>query len=231
MTPYRAVLFDFFGTLTGAVSRGRAHQHIARWLGCDPRAFTAALNNTFLERARGGYGPPVHALRRVTEAVGGRPTRSQLALAQPLRIAAVQADTRLRDDAVPVLRGLKARGLRTGLISDCGPELPDYLPTLPVAAFLDTCVYSIEVGVCKPDPEIYRIACRRLSVEPRDCLYIGDGGSQELSGARSVGMTAVRLAAPDLAGHLRFNGEQTWTGRTARSLTEAVAHLDAVPGR
>jgi putative hydrolase of the HAD superfamily len=229
MTPYRAVLFDFFGTLTRAVARGRAHQHIARWLGCDPRAFTAELNDTFLERARGGYGPPARALRRVTDAVGARPSRSQLALAQPLRVAAIRADTQLRNDAVPVLRALRARGLRTGLISDCGPELPDYLPTLPVAPLLDTCVYSIEVGVCKPDPEIYRIACRRLSVHPHDCLYIGDGGSQELSGARSVGMTAVRLAAPDLAGHLRFNGEQGWTGPTAHTLTAATSFLGHWP--
>jgi len=221
-TPYDAVLFDFFGTLTRAVSRGRAHNHIARWLGCDPRAFTAVLNQTFLERARGGYGPPANALRRITEAVGGRPTRSQLALAQPLRVAAVEADTRLREDAVPVLRALREAGLVTGLISDCGPELPGYLPKLPVAEYLDTCVYSIEVGVCKPDPEIYRTACRRLSVSPARCLYIGDGGSQELSGARAVGMTAVRLAAPDLVGHLRFNGEQGWDGRTAHSLSEAV---------
>ncbi len=222
MTPYRVVLFDFFGTLTRAVSRGRAHQNIARWLGCDPRAFTAELNHTFLERARGRYGPPARALRVVTDAVGARPSRSQLALAQPLRVEAVRADTQLRDDAVWVLHDLRSRGLRTGLISDCGPELPEYLPTLPVAPLLDTCVYSIEVGVCKPDPKIYLYACERLSVDPAECLYIGDGGSQELSGATRVGMTAVRLAAPDLAGHLRFNGEQGWAGRSARTLTEAV---------
>ena len=62
-------------------------------------------------------------------------------------------------------------------------------------------------------------------VSPEDCLYIGDGGSQELTGARAVGMTAIRLAAPDLAGHLRFNGEQGWTGPSARTLTEAVRFL------
>jgi putative hydrolase of the HAD superfamily len=225
MTQCRAVLFDFFGTLTRAVARGRAHQNIARWLGCDPRAFTAELNQTFLVRARGGYGPPARALRRVTDAVGARPSRSQLALAQPLRVAAVRADTQLREDAVPVLRMLRSRGLRTGLVSDCGPELPDYLPTLPVAPLLDTCVYSIEVGVCKPDPLIYKIACSRLDVSPEECLYVGDGGSQELTGARAVGMTAIRLAAPDLAGHLRFNSEQGWTGPTARTLSEAVRFL------
>jgi putative hydrolase of the HAD superfamily len=116
-------------------------------------------------------------------------------------------------------------GLLTGVISDCGPELPRYLPTLPIAGLLDACVHSIEVGVCKPDPEIYRIACRRLDVVPAQCLYIRDGGSQELSGARAVGMTAVRLAAPDLAGHLKFNSEQSWTGPVARTLTEATTYV------
>lgn len=227
MSRYDAVLFDFFGTLTHAVSRGRAHAHLARWLGCDPRRFTAVLDRTFVERAQGGYGTASQSLRRVAEAVGVHPTRAQLAAVLPARIAAVRADTRLRDEAVPVLRAVRARGLATALVSDCGDELPRYLPDLPIAPLLDTCVYSVEVGVCKPDPRMFLTACRRLGVPPHRCLYIGDGGSQELSGATAVGMTAVQLAAPDLAGHLRFNGERGWTGRTARTLTEAITFLDA----
>ncbi len=226
MSAYRAVLFDFFGTLTHAVSRGPDHAHVARWLGCDPADFTAALDRTFLERARGGYGTASQSLRRVAESVGVRPSRAQLAVALPARLAAVRTDTRLRAEAVPVLHALRARGLRTGLVSDCTHELPRYLPDLPVAPLLDTCVYSIEVGVCKPDPVMYLTACARLRVEPDECLYVGDGGSQELSGAEAVGMTAVRLAAWDLHGHLRFNEERRWGGRSARTLAEAVSHLD-----
>ncbi|TML25104.1 MAG: HAD family hydrolase [Actinobacteria bacterium] len=229
MPLYHAVLFDFFGTLTQAVSRGRAHVHLARWLGCDPRQFTAALDRTFVERARGGYGSASQSLRHVAESVGVRPTRAQLAAVLPARIAAVLADTRLRPEAVPVLQEVRARGLRTALVSDCAHELPRYLPDLPIAPLLDTCVYSVEVGACKPDPRMYLTACRRLDVDPRRCLYIGDGGSQELSGARQVGMTAVLLTAPDLAGHLRFNGERGWTGRTAPTLTAALRYLDEVP--
>ena len=227
--PYRAVLFDFFGTLTQAISRGPAHAHIARWLGCDPRAFTSALDRTFLERARGGYGTAQQSLRRVAEEAGALPGRTRVAVALPVRVAAVRADTRLRAEAVPVLRGLRERGLRTGLISDCTHELPRYLPAMPIAPLLETCVYSIEVGACKPDPRMYLTACERLAVEPAECLYIGDGGSQELSGARAVGMTAVRLAARDLGRHLRFNGEQGWTGHTARTLREAVTYLEGEP--
>jgi putative hydrolase of the HAD superfamily len=216
------VLFDFFGTLTTAVHRGPAHANIARWLGCDPAAFAAELDRSFGVRARGGYGPPADALRRVIRGAGGRPSERRVAVALSARSAAVRADTRLRPDAVPVLAALRDRGVLTGLVSDCGPELPLFLSTLPVAPLLSTCVYSVEIGACKPHPKMYLTACARLGVEPADCLYVGDGGSRELTGARAVGMTAVRLAAPDLVRHLQFDRDTAWTGSAAPSLTAAV---------
>ena len=225
MSGFRAVLFDFYGTLTTAVGRGEAHADIARWLGCTPSALNAELDRTFLVRARGGYGSPVDALRRVAHDAGGRPDDRRVAAAVAARVAAIRADTRLRDEAVPVLTELRRRGVLSGLVSDCCHELPMFLPTLPVAPLLSTCVYSIEVGACKPDPRMYRAACERLGVRPRDCLYVGDGGSQELSGAEAVGMTAVRLAASDLAGHLQFNAETGWTGPDIGSLADSLALL------
>ncbi len=223
---YRAVVFDFFGTLTHAVRRGPAHAHIARWLGCDPAALTAALDQSFAARARGGLGSPAKALRRVIESAGAHPSEDRLAAALSARLAAVRADTRVRPEAGPVLSMVRELGLRTAVVSDCCHELPQFLPTLPIARQLDTCVYSIDLGVCKPDPEMYLTACRRLAVSPEQCLYVGDGGSRELSGARAVGMTAVRLAAPDLATHLSFNAESGWEGPTVQSLTEVPALLD-----
>lgn len=218
-----AVLFDFFGTLTEAVTRGPAHAAIARRLGCDPGDFARALDRTFLTRARGGLGSPEQALRTLATSVGGTPSPRTLHAMAGERVAAVRADTRLRAEAVPVLRSLRARGLRLGLISDCGPELPDFLPGLPIAELLDATVFSIEVGACKPDPALYLAACDRLGVAPQECLYVGDGGSRELTGAAAVGMHPVRLAAPDLAGHLGFNHDTGWSGPTIRSLTEVPA--------
>ncbi|GGJ92072.1 beta-phosphoglucomutase [Pilimelia anulata] len=204
MSPFRAVLFDFFGTLTEAVRRGPAHARIARDLGCDPPAMTAALDATFRERARGAYGDELRALRAVCRLAGGAPSDAALAAALPARRAAMSADLRLRPDAVATLAEVRGRGLRTGLVSDCAYELPVLLPGLPVAPLLEACVYSVHVGRCKPDPAIFLAACARLRVAPRECLYVGDGGGRELTGATALGMTAVRLAAPDLAGHLVF---------------------------
>jgi putative hydrolase of the HAD superfamily len=229
VSAFRAVVFDFFGTLTRSVTRGPQHADIARRLGCDPEVIRGVLDRTFHSRARGTFGSAEATLRFVSEQAGGRPRQSQVEQAVPARVDALRADTRLRPDAVSALRAIKARGLATGLISDCTHELPAILPTLPVAPLLDSRVFSVEVGVCKPEPEIYRAACDDLGVAPEDCLYVGDGGSRELTGAEAVGMTAVRLAAPDLADHLVFDRDNTFTGRSVVSLSEVVALLDRVP--
>jgi putative hydrolase of the HAD superfamily len=54
----------------------------------------------------------------------------------------------------------------------------------------DDVVFSYQVGHLKPEPEIYLLACRRLAVSPADAVFVGDGGSDELSGATGVGMRA-----------------------------------------
>ncbi|MFC7545177.1 HAD family hydrolase [Plantactinospora sp. GCM10030261] len=220
MVAYQAVLFDFFGTLTHAVRRGSAHSAVARALGCDPATLIQVLDRSFRLRASGALGDAEATLRWAGEQAGGRPTGPALRTAREHRLAAVRADTRLRPEATEVLRALRRAGTRTGLVSDCTHELPDFLPALPIAPLLDTTVFSVQVGRCKPDPEIFLDACRRLGVPPRRCLYVGDGGSRELTGATAAGLTAIRLAAPDLAAHLVFDADREWTGPAIVSLCE-----------
>ena len=229
MSAYRAVVFDFFGTLTRSVQRGPQHADIARKLGCDPEIVRGVLDRTFHSRARGTFGSAEATLRWVLEQAGGHPRPAQVQAAVPARVDALKADTRLRPDAVSALRALKDRGLATGLISDCTHELPAFLPSLPVAPLLDARVFSVEVGVCKPDPAIYLTACEQLGVEPRECVYVGDGGSRELTGAAAVGMTPVRLAAPDLADHLVFDRDTEFTGVAVPSLTDLLTFIDRRP--
>ncbi|MBB4696659.1 putative hydrolase of the HAD superfamily [Actinoplanes abujensis] len=219
-------MFDFFGTLTRSVQRGPQHAELARALGVDPEAVRGVLDRTFRARARGRYGSAEATLRWVIEQAGGHPRTDQVRAGVPARVDALKADTRLRADAVSVLAAIKRRGLGTALISDCTHELPAFLPSLPVAPLLDATVYSVRLGVCKPDPRIYLAACEKLDVSPSECLYVGDGGSHELTGAAAVGMTPVRLAAPDLASHLVFDADTNFAGRTVRSLTEVVGLVD-----
>ncbi|MEH0843276.1 HAD family hydrolase [Micromonospora sp. CPCC 205711] len=229
MPRYSAVLFDFFGTLTRCVQRGAAHQATAELLGCPVDTLSAVLDRTFYQRAAGRYGDAEATLRWVCAQAGVHPSDAAVRSAVASRHRAVRADTRLRADAVPALAALRQRGIRTALVSDCTHELPAFLPQLAVAPLLDVRVFSVQVGRCKPDPALYQAACRRLDVAPEACLYVGDGGSRELTGARRAGMTAARLVTPDLAGHLVFDAERNWDGRVVGSLREVVELVDAVP--
>ncbi|MGR6317032.1 HAD family hydrolase [Micromonospora soli] len=229
MPRYQAVLFDFFGTLTRCVQRGPAHQVTAELLGCPAATLTEVLDRTYYQRASGRFGNAEATLRWVCAQLGVHPTDATVRAAVASRHRAVRADTRLRDEAVPVLAALRRRGVRTGLISDCTHELPAFLPQLAVAPLLDVRVFSVQVGCCKPDPTLYLAACHRLDLTPADCLYVGDGGSQELTGAERAGMTAVRLAAPDLADHMVFNADRSWHGPLLTSLAELLDLLDPLP--
>jgi putative hydrolase of the HAD superfamily len=225
----RAVLLDFFNTLTVACRRGPHHAAIARQLGCDPGEWIATLDRTYAQRARGDYGPMVDGLHRLAKEAGGRPTSRQVAAAAVARVRALRADAPLRPEALPLLRTLRFLGIRTAVVSDCWFELPLFLPRLPIGPLLDAKTFSVEVGATKPSPVVYEDACRKLRVEPEECVYVGDGGGRELTGAQSFGMTAVRLAAPDLGDHLSFDTDTGWTGPTIATLAELPLLLARAP--
>lgn len=228
---YRAVVFDFFGTLTEAVQRGPGHDRVAAILGCPAPAFARALDETFTDRSTGLFGDAIGSLAVVARLAGGRPTSAALRAAYAARIDAVRADTRLRPDAVAVLRSLRRRGLRTAVVSDCTPELAEFWPELPIAGLVDARVFSTEERRHKPHPWMYVAVTARIGVEPVSCLYLGDGGSHELSGAAAVGMTPVRLAAADLGRHLVFRPDP-WQGLEISTLTEVLDFVrPAVPAQ
>jgi putative hydrolase of the HAD superfamily len=100
-----------------------------------------------------------------------------------------------RAEVIETLRELRGRDLRLGLISACSGDVPAVWAETPLAALIDVTVFSSAVGFRKPDPRIYRLASLKLGVEASACLYVGDGGHDELGGAARAGMTAVLLQA------------------------------------
>jgi putative hydrolase of the HAD superfamily len=126
----------------------------------------------------------------------------------------------LRQDAVPTLVWLRARGLKIGVMSDCTVELAECWPDLPLSALVDAVVLSCAAGFRKPDPRLFELVTARLDVDPQDCLYVGDGGGNELTAARAAGMRAVLLAADDWATSSVYDREREWNGDRISSLKE-----------
>ena len=92
-----------------------------------------------------------------------------------------------RPDAEKTLTALRAKGHKIGLISNCSPKVPALWEKMSIASLVDEPLLSSVVGLMKPDPAIYQLACERLGVRPQQCLYVGDSGD-ELAGASRMGM-------------------------------------------
>ncbi|MEQ4204614.1 HAD family hydrolase [Actinopolymorpha sp. B9G3] len=221
---HSAVIFDFFGTLTESVTaaeRRTGHAEVAAALGVPADDYAEALHRSWPDRARGRHGDLPSTMRWLAAACGVEVDDTSCAAACAVRRRTQRDYVRLRPDAEPVLRTLRERGIAVGLVSDCTLELPEVWNELPIADHVDAPVFSVQIGVKKPDPAIYLRACERLGVEPTDCVYVGDGDSNELVGAATVGMRPRRLLMPDHADAHVFD-PVTWTGDTIASLTAVL---------
>lgn len=79
-----------------------------------------------------------------------------------------------------------------------GAQARDGLRAELLADVFDRVVESRKVGLRKPDPEIYRLACRLLEVEPHEVVFLDDIGSN-LKSARALGMITIKVDDPDQA--------------------------------
>ena len=94
---------------------------------------------------------------------------------------------------VEAVREIRAGGLLTGLVSNSWSTA--HYDRALLAEIFDAVVISAEVGLHKPQPEIYRLAAERLEVGPERCLFVDDL-RENCEGAEAVGMTAIRHRNP-----------------------------------
>jgi putative hydrolase of the HAD superfamily len=90
---------------------------------------------------------------------------------------------------VGAVRAAHDAGVRTGLISNSWGAGLSY-DRVEIERLFDDIVISGEVGLHKPEPEIFRLSCERLGVEPAECVFVDDL-RENCAGAEAVGMTAV----------------------------------------
>ena len=90
-----------------------------------------------------------------------------------------------------VLETLTAHGIRVGAISNADGRVRAQLALLGFLRWLDPVIDSTEAGVTKPDPEIFALALRQMSVPARRAVYVGDMLDVDVAGARAAGMQAV----------------------------------------
>jgi putative hydrolase of the HAD superfamily len=102
---------------------------------------------------------------------------------------------RLASMSHALLDAIRERGLKTGIVSnsmDPGWLLKRDLDELGLADRLDVAVFSSDVGLRKPRPEIFQRALDELGVAPERTLFVGDRLREDVGGAHSLGMRTVQ---------------------------------------
>lgn len=179
---HTTLVVDFGGVLTTAIwpafgsfceRRGLAAETVKKLFRTDPSAVKLLRGLETGELDEAGFEPAFAELLGLEESEG--------------LIDDLFADLRPDVEMVEAVKAAKEAGRRTGLISNSwGLGIYDRAPT----DLFDAAVISGEVGLHKPQPEIYELACERLEVEPADCVFVDDL-RENVAGAEAVGMTGV----------------------------------------
>ncbi|HET9553289.1 MAG TPA: haloacid dehalogenase type II [Anaeromyxobacteraceae bacterium] len=196
----RAAVFDAYGTLFDVASAARAASDVLgpQWQPLSDLWRQKQLQYTWLRALMGRHADfwqvTADALDFALES---------LSLADPaLRDQLLEAYGRLGPypDAATALLALRAAGLKTAILSNGAPRmLASAARSARLDGLLDEILSVEEVGVYKPHPSVYRLACDRLGVWPAEVIFVSANG-WDAWGAKAFGL---RVAWCNRAGQPR----------------------------
>jgi putative hydrolase of the HAD superfamily len=217
------VVLDLFGTLVTAPTpeeRTHAASRVAAVIGCDTTMVEHYFRDTWHVRHDGTLPTLADLATHLVRAVHG-PDAAIEPVADELRILG-QARLVPAPSVAYALKSLRGKRLRLGILSDASAEIAAAWPRSPLAALVDTAVFSCTTGAVKPDQRLYSRICDELDIPSDQVLYVGDGGGDELRGALTAGMAAVAVRRRGPTNALAY-GDTEWSGL----VLDAVEHVPA----
>jgi putative hydrolase of the HAD superfamily len=194
-----AVIFDLFHTLVDPEEfRPRTFLRgpfLADRLGLDRDGFVRFWQESYSDRARSRTPSLEERLKEYCRAAGVG-TSAELIATAVVEMGRYQdlAVERPHPRAVRMLREIRGSGIRTGLLSNCDPEEVRRWERSPLADCFDFVGFSCDLGHLKPEREAYEAVLRGLGAPPANrCMFVGDGSSEELQGARRARVRQVVL--------------------------------------
>lgn len=196
----RAVCLDVDDTLVDYMASGRAG--LIALLGHD-RAWThwAELTELHYDRFISGevdFDTMRMQRTRAFFADLGEPlSDAEVVDREEQRQDAMRAAWRLFDDALPCLHLLRSAGMMLAAITNApSAHQRSKLATVGLIDTFDVLVIAEEVGMAKPDPAIFHLACAKLGVPPNQAMHVGDRLDLDAFAAFEAGLCGVWLARP-----------------------------------
>jgi putative hydrolase of the HAD superfamily len=194
VTAYRAVLFDLGGVVVGSPLHAIARYERAR--GIAPGAINRVVVDTGPTGAWSRLERGELTLTAFYEAFDADCAAAGHTISARDLMALVAEATAPRPQMLAAIARIRARGLSAGAITN--NWIADDPGTSVLAPHFDVVVESAAVGIRKPDPRIYTMACDALHVAPAEAVFLDDIGLN-LKPARAMGMATIKVDDPDVA--------------------------------
>ena len=222
--PYKAVIFDLYGTLVDNFSSqayDQVQEQMAKALNIPYPKFRQVMLETINDKSSGGYHAVEDNISEICRRLSIKADTIRIEQAAVPHYEFSKSTLVVESKVLEALDTLKSDGLLLGLITNCRPPIPSAFRQSPLAQYIDGAVFSCEEQVRKPTHRIYEIACEQLRVQPQECLYVGDGSGEELTGAAAVGMFPIlkRVDLTDVYDPHRPEVEN-WQGIIIDEITE-----------
>jgi len=190
----KAIIFDLYETLITEWGRPRyLVRDAAIYLDVDHQLFQQEWDALGRDRFLGKYAKVEDVLKKILDNLSiDRDEQLLIEIAQKRARYKQTCFDVIEPKIIDMLSSLKAEGYKIGLISNCSPEEVGGLQDCELYTYFDAIVLSCDVGMEKPDTEIYDYCLSLLGEKASDCYFVGDGGSGELSGAERAGMIPLR---------------------------------------
>ncbi|HXW04771.1 MAG TPA: HAD family hydrolase [Vicinamibacterales bacterium] len=198
----RAVFFDVDFTLIypGPAFQGPGYRDFCarHEVAVDPARFEAAVAaaSATLAVDGGAYDPRIFIeyTRRIIEQMGGSGPGIERAAEEIYAEWSACGHFHLYDEVPEVLRGLRAAGLKIGLISNTQRCLVSFQAHFSLEGLFDVAISSSAHGYMKPHPSIFEAALRQVEAAPGEALMVGDSLEHDIEGARRLGMRGVLVS-------------------------------------
>ncbi|MEO0049837.1 MAG: HAD family hydrolase [candidate division WOR-3 bacterium] len=189
----RGIIFDLFHTLVSLEVAKAPGQSTPQILGIDPDVWYQHWLKDPPDYVL-GLVPVEVPIKRLAQKLNPAVREEQIQEALRTRHERFRHTLlNIESETLDGMRQLRSNGYRIGLISNCGFDEIASWDESPLAPLFDIAVFSCKVKLKKPDKEIYLYTAEKLGLAPPECLYVGNGGSDELTGAERAGMTPVLL--------------------------------------
>ena len=183
----KAVLFDLDGTLhdRAATVRGWLAGHVTR------HDLPTGYAERFVMLDDLGYRPKREVMPQLVREFGL--THDAQMLFDDFTAHSLAAPVPM-PHAADVLRELRRRGIRVGVVTNGGVQAQAAcLERSGLAPLVDDVIISEGVGLSKPDPAIYTLALDRLEVNAAEVWFVGDSPRNDVWGPQQVGLRAALL--------------------------------------